>query len=653
MSTKDLYSIKMRSSQNVDGKEIHISGAEKIIHKDEIDKFASVLIDRGLNHSKGEADFLNLKVNRVNADDIIYLEALPVSTIEVQSYVEGRDLIRDFLVEIGVDRVKDVMSYLEKTYAMRGAMLLDVDTLERYERDLDRGIRATNMDRARNSESDLSSIKNHYEEAIVLATKVVNAPGIIGEICISDDPYYVTGYVASKEIGYRRITKLKEYGSENGGRIFLYRGNESDVDKTIEYLEKQYVIVNSVISKSDIEKNYSMSDTPLEASEAAMGKWDSIKNELALIKEKNLYRSMKTIESAQGSHIKYNGRDMVLMASNSYLDISAHPHMKAYVKDILDEYGFGSGGSRLTTGNTDIHDALERKIASFKNCERALVFSTGYVTNLATISALVGANDIIFSDELNHASIIDGCRLSKAKIVVYKHNDMADLERKIKENPAKRRLAVSDAVFSMDGDILKLPEFVEICDRYGVYSMIDEAHATGIIGETGHGIVEYYGNCKKADIMMGTLSKAIGAEGGYVAGNECLIEYLINKARGFIFSTSLSIPSMAAALAGIEIIEQETERVKALQDNVKYFCECLNNGGLNIYSDTAIVPVLVGDEGKALELSKVLLDKGYYISAIRYPTVPKNQARLRVALMATHTKEELKGAAEIICKYLK
>ncbi len=230
---------------------------------------------------------------------------------------------------------------------------------------------------------------------------------------------------------------------------------------------------------------------------------------------------------------------------------------------------------------------------------------------------------------------------------------MLDLEKKIKETSFNHALAVSDAVFSMDGDILKLNEFVEICEKYNVFSMIDEAHATGVIGATGHGIVEHFGTDKMPDIMMGTLSKAIGGEGGYVAGNKTLIEFLKNKARGFIFSTSLSQATMACGIAGIEVIENEPERVKNLHDNVNYFCQCLRDGGLDIDSETAIVPILVYDEERALKLSEFLLDKGFYISAIRYPTVAKNSARLRVAIMATHTKDELKDAAGYICEFLK
>lgn len=635
MPSEDLYSVKMRASCEVDGVSRHISGAEKILSEKQVYSCVNSLIERGLHHDKGEADFLNIKLEKINSDDVLYLDALKVTTIDVDTYEDGLKEIDKFLSEINAPDFSLIKPFLEETYLMRGAMLLDVNNLTRLEPDFNRGIRATYMDQERSLNEPITNIKNHYEEAIVLATKVVNCPGIIGEICISDDPNYVTGYVASKEVGYRRITKLKEYGSENGGRIFLFDSTKANVDDAIDFLQKKKVIVKNVVKLSSNERKDPM---------------DFLASYNEALKDKNLYRTMKSIGSAQGSHINIDGREYVLMASNSYLDLTSHPYMISKTNEAISKYGIGSGGSRLTTGNTVMHDALEKKIAEFKNAEASIVFNTGYVANLATISALMRNGGIIFSDELNHASIIDGCRLSKCKTVVYKHNDMIDLEKKILENPCDFGLVASDAVFSMDGDILNLPEFMRICRKYKLLSMIDEAHSTGVIGKTGHGIVEHYGLDAYPDVMMGTLSKAVGGEGGYVCGSQVLIDYLRNTARGFIFSTSLSPAIMAANLAGIEIIENEPERVSALRDNVTYFCNCLKERGIDISSETAIIPIIIGDEKKALDLSERLFNSGFYISAIRYPTVAKGQARLRVALMSSHTHEELSKAAELIAR---
>lgn len=641
MSADELYSIKMRASKKENGTDVHISGAEKIVAASDVDMFSSALIERGMHHSKGKADSLNLKINRVSKEDIIYLDALPVETVEVEEWENGQEEIRKYLKEIGIDNPEDIMRFLDETYAMRGAMLLDVDRLIRLEPDKQRGIRATNMDQERMKGDRIGNEKNHYEEAIVLATKVANCLGIIGEICISDDPDYVTGYVSSKEIGYRRITKMKKMGSEKGGRIFLFRGTDAEAQKAIDFLQNRHVIVRNV------QKNV------CPKSEAGKSqKWDRIDKALVSLRENHLFRTMKAMESAQSSHVNVAGKDYVLMASNNYLDIASHPSIKSAVMEATSRYGFGSGGSRLTTGNTVVHNTLENKIASYKETEAAIVFSTGYVANVATISAMLNKGDTVFSDELNHASIIDGCRLSKAKIVTYAHNDMDDLRRKIRENPCETGIVVSDAVFSMDGDILKLPEFLDICEENQLFSMVDEAHSTGVIGETGHGIREYWHEKRQVDILMGTLSKSIGGEGGYVAGETRLIEYLRNMARGFIFSTSLSPVTMAANLAGIEVLEKETARVTNLQHNVKYFCAQLQRYGINAKSETAIIPVMIGDEEKALAVSNYLYENGYFISAIRYPTVARGAARLRVALMSSHTEEELAKCAELIGKAL-
>ncbi len=629
----DRYSLKMRAGKKVHEQDQHISGAEKIVLKEQISSFSEALIERGLHHSKGDADFLNIKIEKIKEEDILYLEALPVTTVTTKSWKEGQEEVIKFLKDLNIQRIEEVMHYMEETYSMRGAMLLDITTMKRVEPDFSRGIRATYMDREREQSSVLMDTKNHYEEAIVLATKVIHCPGIIGEICISDDPDYVTGYVSSKQHGYRRITTMKEMGSDNGGRIFLFDSTKTCVEDAIKYLQKQCVIVRG------IEK--------LQR-QAPKNRWERLEKKINSLQQQHLFRTMKTITSAQGSHITVDGKELILMASNSYLDLTAHPYIKKRCHEILDLYGFGSGGSRLTTGNTVLHERLERKIADFKDCKEAIVFNTGYVANVAVISSMMDKEGVIFSDELNHASIIDGCRLSKAKCVIYRHNDMTDLEKKIRENPCENGLVVSDAVFSMDGDILNLPAFMDICQRYNLFSMVDEAHSTGVIGETGHGIVEYFGKAYMPDILMGTLSKSVGSEGGYVAGSKLLIEYLRNTARGFIFSTSLSPVTIAADLAGIELIEQEPERVKRLQDNVKFFCERLAAYDIHVTSSTAIIPIVTGDEKRALALSDYLYDHGFYISAIRYPTVRRGQARLRVALMATHTRDELEKAAQLI-----
>lgn len=375
-----------------------------------------------------------------------------------------------------------------------------------------------------------------------------------------------------------------------------------------------------------------------------------METELSNLKSSHLYRKMTAFDSGQQKIVYMQGEEKHLFSSNSYLDMCNDFRVKEYASRILQEYGIGSGGSRLTTGTCRIHRELEETIAKFKNREAALVYNTGYMANVGILSALAKKGDVIYSDELNHASIIDGCRLSKAEAVIYKHNDMDDLEEKIKARKGMSGIIVTDGVFSMDGDIVNLPRLVELADKYHLLSMIDEAHATGVIGETGKGTEEYYNMEGSVDILMGTLSKAVGSEGGFVCGSRLLIEYLINTSRSFIFSTSLSPVTMAASKRALELIEEEPERVKQLQENIHYCCSQLKKNGIKGESETAIIPIIVGEEEKAMRVMDNLQEQGYYISAIRYPTVAKGKARLRIALMSSHTKEEMDGLVEALSK---
>ena len=392
------------------------------------------------------------------------------------------------------------------------------------------------------------------------------------------------------------------------------------------------------------------------------------KDALEKARANNTYRSMRLMETPESSCVKIRmpdgaSQEQILLASNSYLDLANIDELKQAMAQAVLEWGTGSGGARLTTGNKTPHQELEEFIAKFKGEESSITFNTGYMANVGTISALCGKNDFIFSDELNHASIIDGIRLSRAKCFVYKHNDMADLQRVIQEAdksragesalPAPRKLIVTDAVFSMDGDLAKLPELLRIAKENDCLLMIDEAHATGVLGKTGRGLAEHYG-CAHADVTVGTLSKAVAAEGGFVAGLKQLTEFLKNKSRSFIFTTAMAPAVAAAACNNLRYIDAHPERVQNLRDNVKFFCDALRREGVNVeQSPSAIVPIVIGDEAKAMQVSAKLQEQGILIPAIRYPTVAKGQARLRASLMATHTHEQLQTAASIIAQAVK
>lgn len=621
---EQLYSVKMRASESG----AHISGAERIVPASAAPRTAAALVTRALTHSKGTPDFINVKLERPSS--VIRLKSLPVATHVARTPEEGMAIAAELLSKDGIARVAEIMAKFADTYALRGAMLLDADTLERLDPDPARGVRATCMDDADSVAKGVPSSKNHFAEAIVLATKVQNAPGIVAEICVSDDPDYTTGYVATRSIGYHRITNIKERGSPLGGRIFLYRGPHSNVPETIRFLERQAVLVE---------------DVPTIPADAAMDRFASIAEEQSVRAERGLLRSCRTLDAPTGPTAHVGGRDVVVLSSNDYLDLANDPAVVSAAASAAGRWGAGSGGSRLTTGTQPPHVALEEHLARFKGTESALVFPTGYMANVGVISALARKGDVILSDELNHASIIDGCRLSGADVMVYPHGDLADLERRLSScRGYRRRVAVSDAVFSMDGDVLDLPRFLDICRRHNAFSVVDEAHATGVVGATGRGLSERF-DCPHPDVIVGTLSKALGSTGGFVCATRMMIEYFMNAARSFMFTTAPGAPAVAAADAALTVLESEPERVSALRENVRFFMAELARRGIKAQTDSAIVPILVGDERRALDAADELLRRGFLIPAIRYPTVPRGAARLRAAIMSSHRKDDLSLAA--------
>ena len=619
-----LFSVKMRAARA--GK--HISGAERIVQERVVPQLAAAMAVRAIEHGNGKPDFINIKVEA--APEPIHLKALQVSTHEANTPEEGWAIARALLAADGITRIDEILALFRETYGMRGAMLLDADTLERLEPDMSRGVRATFMDDATSVAKGFSCEKNHYAEAVVLATKVANAPGIVGEICMSDDPDYVTGYVASRRMGYARITCLKEKGDSSGGRIFLYRGPREKVAETIDFIQRSCVLVD------DVPVNVTRSSTAGKCSSPCHA---DLERELDEIRAAGLWRTVR--ERPAG---------MKVFADNDYLGLANDPRLKAAAKAAIGRFGAGSGAARLITGTLPPHVALERHLARFKGTEDALVWATGYMANVGAISAIAGKGDAVFSDELNHASIVDGCRLSKADIFIYRHNDMDDFARKIALAGARRRrLAVSDAVFSMDGDMLNLPRFLYICRANGILSMIDEAHSTGVMGATGRGLCEHFGE-KYPDVLMGTLSKALGSEGGYVCAARTVCDYLRNRARSFIFSTAHNPGSAAAADMALTIIEEHPELAQIVRDKAKWLAAELSAHGVPAQTDSAIVPIMVGDERRALEISARLEAEGFLVPAIRYPTVAKGAARLRVSVSAKTSISDLRALASHIVK---
>ncbi len=369
------------------------------------------------------------------------------------------------------------------------------------------------------------------------------------------------------------------------------------------------------------------------------------------LKETNTFKLPPINEGPCEAVIHLNGKEVINLSSNNYLGLANEPRLILAAKNALDKYGVGAGAVRTIVGNMDIHELLDKKLAQFKKEEAALTFQSGYMCNIGVIQAVTDKGDLIISDELNHASIIDGVRLSRADKVIYKHSDMEDLERLLieKRHEYNNVLIITDGVFSMDGDLANLPEIVRLAKKYQAQTYVDDAHGSGVLGENGRGTVDHYHLHGQVDYIIGTLSKAIGVVGGYVAGSNTMREYLLNRGRPQLFSTTIMPSAAAAIIEAIDILETSDELTRKLWDNSQYFKSLLKEKGFNIgKSQTPITPVIIGDEAKTIALSKALLENGVYVSAIVFPTVPKGTARLRLMPSSLHTYEELYNAVQII-----
>jgi len=372
--------------------------------------------------------------------------------------------------------------------------------------------------------------------------------------------------------------------------------------------------------------------------------------EIASLRDQGLERTLRRIDDAQSEHVSIDGHRYLLLCSNNYLGLASHPEVIAAACRATELYGTSAVSSRLISGHMSAHAELEEKLAAWKSCQRALVFSTGYQANIGVITSLVGRDDVVISDELNHASIIDGCRLSRAQVAIYRHNDVDHLDSQLhKHERARRILVVTESVFSMDGDRAPLADIAETSKRHGAWLMVDEAHAAGVFGPRGAGLVAELGLGEAVDVHMGTLGKALASSGAYVAGCSDLIELLINRARSFIFTTGLAPAAAAAAKAAINIVEREPQRSASLLERARGLGQRLRQGGLEVpHLDSQILPVIVGEAETTVAVMRRLLDRGIYVAAIRPPTVAPGTSRLRVSLMATHSNEDTDAAARAI-----
>jgi glycine C-acetyltransferase len=381
-----------------------------------------------------------------------------------------------------------------------------------------------------------------------------------------------------------------------------------------------------------------------------------LSDQLSDLKNKGTYFRLRVLEDEQAPQCTFDGRRVINLASNNYLGLTTHPRLRQAALEATRQYGVGSGAVRTIAGTMKIHMELEEKIARFKNVEASVVFQSGFTANSGTVSAVLGKDDFIISDELNHASIIDGARLSKAKILVFRHKDLAHAEEQLKSVAKEpgRKLLISDGVFSMDGDIAPLPALCDLAEKYGAIVMVDDAHASGVLGKNGRGTIDHFGVHGRVDIQVGTLSKAIGALGGYVCGTRDLIEFLYHRGRPFLFSTSHPPSVAASCIAAFEVLEREPERIEKLWENTRFFKKELGNLGFDIggrntpKSETPITPIITGEGRLAMEFSRELFKEGVMATGIAFPTVPEGKARIRTIMSATHTREELEKALEVL-----
>jgi glycine C-acetyltransferase len=374
--------------------------------------------------------------------------------------------------------------------------------------------------------------------------------------------------------------------------------------------------------------------------------------ELESLKQQGLYRQLRILEGEQSHKTTFDHRQVVNLSSNNYLGLTTHPKLRERALDAVRRLGVGSGSVRSIAGTMDIHMELECRLAAFKKTEAVVVFQSGFAANAGTVAAVLTKDDVVISDQLNHASIIDGARLSRAAIKVFPHKDVDAARKILTELPAgQRKLLITDGVFSMDGDLGALPELCALAEEFGCIMMVDDAHASGVFGKNGRGTIDHFGMHGRVDIQVGTLSKAIGALGGYVAGSRALIEFLYHRARPFLFSTSHPPAVVAACIAAIDVLEQEPELIERLWENTRFFKAGLKDLGFNTgLSESPITPVIAGDGALAMKLSDRLFDEGVFAQGIAFPTVAKDKARVRTIVTATHTRDELQFALDVFAR---
>lgn len=616
----------MRSS--ADGS--HISGAERLASAPELPQFAAAMTNRALHHDKGTADTIHITVDCIDEDSVTTVPALAPQLHTSETPEQARAVITNLLENAGITAAEEAVKLAYSLTGLRGAALIDADTGSRLDPNEARGVRVSTFDAVSHPAQNCE--KNHFHEARILASKVHSALGIIAEICLSDDPFYTRGYVALDGI-FHRIPNIKDYGSTLGTRIFVVKPG-TDIPALIDYLENAPVYVDLAATAETPNPQIEPKPEPESLTAVATRRNDAWANQ-------GLARTLRTFETAQLPHSRIDGTDYLLFSSSDYLGHSTHPALRNAATQAIDTFGTGSGGSRLTTG-TSIHEALETELAEFFGYDDAVLFSTGYQANHSTIAAIATVDVEIFSDSANHASIIDGCRAARGAVTVFPHADYDELDRLLTASTARHKLVISDAVFSMSGEVIDGPALDRVCHRNHAWLMLDDAHGVGVIGENGRGTAHYFGI--RPDILVGTASKALGVEGGFVLCSGPVATPLRNQARSFVYSTSMNPGSVAAIRAAVKRLEA-SDVVKQLQRNIRRVRDLVS---AECEPASAIIPLPVGDEAAAMAASAQLAETGIYIPAMRYPTVPRGEAMLRLTVTARHTDDDIARLARAL-----
>jgi 6-carboxyhexanoate--CoA ligase len=639
----------MRAAEGAMGGGRHISGCERLVPEERIPSILEKMWRRAKSHERGNAHSVNIRIDAVDSAAMRHIPPLAIESVIYETVGEAREASCALLEKNGISKVaarKALEAIAALPRSMRGAMVMDALTGERLDGLGERGVRVSHMD-CEDEEKFTNFLQNatgqfpangatpkamaKLREAIILASKAASAQGYAGELCWSDDPHYQTGYVASGKV-YRRITPMKEQGSPIGGRVlFLWPG--TPLAETIDYWQRQPVLVS-------------------------MGFTSRCEEKVRQLQASGLVRSLNDLEFYDACHaVDGAGHRLFVACANDYLGLRFHGDVISAARDALEQTGIGSGGSRMVTGSNAICGAFEREIADFKGSEAALLFPSGYMANVGLISTICEEGDLILSDEKNHASIIDGCRLSRGKTLVYPHRDVECVEKLLRAHRAAATdcFIVTDGVFSMDGTIAPLPELLALAGNFDAQLIIDDAHGLGVLGARGHGTLEHFGMSMGPRIIsVGTCSKALGSLGGIVCGSESLASLLRSRCHPILCSTMLPPSAVAAARKSLDLLRKSPEYVQKIKHLSAMAKDIFQKNSIPTIGDSgAIFPIPIGDERRAISLARELYTRGIYLQGIRYPSVPMGGARLRLTVCASYDEREFANLIGEISNTLK